>query len=218
MPTKLHNLPLAGYIMNSYPSKLLDDAIAELVKLPGVGRRTALRLALWILKQDPIRAEALGRAIISLRTEINYCKECHNVADGEICNICADHKRDHSIICVVEDIRDVIAIENTNQFSGVYHILDGVISPMDGIGPQDINIDSLIQKAESGNVKELIMALPSTTEGDTTAFYIYRKVQSSIPVISAISRGIAIGDDLEYADEVTLGKSIRNRVPFDKSL
>ncbi len=204
--------------MNTYPSKLLDAAVAELVKLPGIGRRTALRLALWILKQEANKVRSLGQSIIDLRENMQFCSSCHSISDGNLCNICADLKRDHSVICVVEDIRDVIAIENTNQYRGIYHILGGIISPMEGIGPQDLHISSLIGKAETGSINELIMALPSTTEGDTTAFYIYRKVQPSVPVISAISRGIAIGDDLEYADEVTLGKSIRNRVPFDKSL
>lgn len=204
--------------MSTYPSKLLEETITELVKLPGIGKRTALRLALWLLKQDPSRTQALGTAIINLRNNISYCHICHNLADGDICNICADPKRDDSIICVVEDIRDVMAIENTNQYRGIYHILGGIISPMDGVGPQDLNIDTLITKTETGNVKELVMALPSTTEGDTTAFYIYRKIQNNVPVVTAISRGIAIGDDLEYADEVTLGKSIKNRIPFDKSI
>lgn len=203
--------------MNTYPSRLLEEAIAELVRLPGIGRRTALRLALWLLKQDPSRSEALGKSIINLRSKISYCQICHNIADQETCNICADNRRDHQLICVVEDIRDVMAIENTNQYRGVYHVLGGVISPMDGIGPQDIRIESLLGKTKAGDVKEVIMALPSTTEGDTTAFYIFRKIQNSVPVISAISRGIAIGDDLEYADEVTLGKSIKNRVPFEKN-
>lgn len=203
--------------MNTYPSRLLEEAIAELVRLPGIGRRTALRLALWLLKQDPSRSEALGKSIMNLRSKISYCRICHNIADQETCNICADNRRDHHLICVVEDIRDVMAIENTNQYRGVYHVLGGVISPMDGIGPQDIRIESLLGKTEAGDVKEVIMALPSTTEGDTTAFYIFRKIQNSVPVISAISRGIAIGDDLEYADEVTLGKSIKNRVPFEKN-
>lgn len=204
--------------MNIYPSKLLEEAIVELVKLPGIGKRTALRLAIWLLKQDPAKAQALGNALINLRNNITYCHICHNISDGEICNICADEKRDKLVICVVEDIRDVMAIENTNQHKGVYHVLGGIISPMDGIGPQDINIGALIDKTESGDVKEVIMALPSTTEGDTTAFYIFRKIQKNVPVISAISRGIAIGDDLEYADEVTLGKSIKNRVPFDRTI
>jgi len=204
--------------MNIYPSRLLEEAINELTKLPGIGRRSALRLALWLLKQDTSKAQLLGNAIINLRNNISYCKNCHNIADGELCNICADNKRDHGVICIVSDIRDVMAIENTNQFFGVYHILNGVISPMEGIGPQDINLESLFRKAESGEVKEVIMALPSTTEGDTTAFYIYRKISLSVPAVTAISRGIAIGDDLEYADEITLGKSIKNRVPFEKNI
>lgn len=203
--------------MNSYPSRLLEEAVAELVKLPGIGRRTALRLALWILKQDPSKAQSLGNAIISMRNNISFCHICNNIADSSVCNICADTKRDASIICVVEDIRDVMAIENTNQYRGVYHVLGGIISPMEGVGPQDINIDQLIHKSETKEIREVIMALPSTTEGDTTAFYIFRKIQEFVPVISAISRGIAIGDDLEYADEITLGKSIKNRIPYDRS-
>lgn len=203
--------------MNTYPSKILEDAINELVKLPGIGKRTALRLALWILKQEPTRARALGNSIIDLRNKIAYCSICHNVADSNVCNICADNKREKSIICVVADVRDVMAIENTGQFKGVYHVLGGIISPMEGIGPQDIKVESLIEKAESGEISEVIMALPSNTEGDTTAFYIYRKIQKNVSMVSSISRGIAIGDDLEYADEVTLGKSIKNRIPFERN-
>jgi len=200
--------------MNTYPSRLLEEAVIELVRLPGIGKRTALRLALWILKQDASRAELLGQSIINLRNNISYCIICHNIADSEVCNICADDKRDPAIICVVEDVRDVMAIENTGQYKGLYHVLGGIISPMEGIGPQDIHLDTLIQKTETNRISEVIMALPSTTEGDTTAFYIYRKIQKNVQVISAISRGIAIGDDLEFADEVTLGKSIKNRIPF----
>lgn len=204
--------------MNTYPSRLLEEAIVELVKLPGIGKRTALRLALWLLRQDPLKAQALGNALINLRANISYCQVCHNIADSDTCNICADNKRDHSILCIVEDIRDVMAIENTNQYRGVYHILGGIISPMEGVGPQDINIASLIEKISQQQINEVIMALPSTTEGDTTAYYIFKKVQASVPTITSISRGIAIGDDLEYADEVTLGKSIRNRIPFDRTM
>lgn len=203
--------------MNTYPSKLLEEAINELSRLPGIGKRTAMRLALWLLKQDSKRAEALSQSIIKLRNEISYCLECHNIADTDTCNICADNKRDKKTICLVEDIRDVMAVENTGQYKGVYHVLGGIISPMEGIGPQDINIDTLLVKTARGDVNEIIMALPSTTEGDTTAFYIYRKIQSNVPVISAISRGIAIGDDLEFADEITLGKSIKNRIPFERN-
>ncbi len=204
--------------MNSYPSRLLEEAVNELVKLPGIGKRTALRLALWLLKQDPSRAHSLGTSVINLRDNITYCKICHNISDNEICNICADTKRDNHLVCVVEDVRDVMAIENTNQFRGVYHILGGIISPIEGIGPQDINIESLINKTIDGSINEVIMALPSTTEGDTTAYYIYKKINERVPMISSISRGISIGDDLEYTDEVTLGKSIRNRVPFDSTI
>ncbi|HLO92653.1 MAG TPA: recombination mediator RecR [Lentimicrobium sp.] len=204
--------------MNTYPSKLLEEAISEFVKLPGIGRRTALRLALWLLKQDSSKSHALGKSIINLRDNITYCKSCHNIADTELCNICSNPARDNKIICVVEDIRDFMAVENTNQFKGVYHILGGIISPMEGIGPQDINIDSLLSKTNTGEIREVIMALPSTTEGDTTAFYIFRKIKENVPVISVISRGVAIGDDLEYADEVTLGKSIRNRIPFENGI
>ncbi len=204
--------------MNTYPSRLLEDAILELVKLPGIGKRTALRLALWLLKQDPLKAQALGNALINLRANISYCHVCHNIADSDTCNICADNKRDHSILCIVEDIRDVMAIENTNQYRGVYHILGGIISPMEGVGPQDINIASLIEKTGQQQINEVIMALPSTTEGDTTAYYIFKKIQGNVSTITSISRGIAIGDDLEYADEVTLGKSIRNRIPFDRTI
>ena len=203
--------------MNTYSSRLLEDAVTELTRLPGIGRRTALRLALHLLRQDAQRSEALGNAIIRLRSEVRYCSRCHNISDVEICAICADHRRDHTVVCVVEDIRDVMAIENTGQFRGVYHVLGGVISPMDGIGPGDLNIASLEQRAVEGTVSELIMALPATTEGDTTNFYLYKRLHEKVGTISAISRGVAIGDDLEFADEVTLGKSILNRVPYHKT-
>ena len=203
--------------MNTYSSRLLEDAVNELTRLPGIGRRTALRLSLHLLRQDLQRSEALGNAIIRLRSEVRYCSRCHNISDVEICAICADHRRDHTVVCVVEDIRDVMAIENTGQFRGVYHVLGGVISPMDGIGPGDLNIASLEQRAVEGTVSELIMALPATTEGDTTNFYLYKRLHEKVGTISAISRGVAIGDDLEFADEVTLGKSILNRVPYHKT-
>jgi recombination protein RecR len=203
--------------MNTYPSKYLEDAVTELIKLPGIGKRTALRLALWMLKQDISNIELLGNAIIHLRQKIQYCTICHNISDEDVCNICADNRRNASILCIVEDVRDVVAIENTKQFDGVYHVLGGVISPMEGIGPANLNIESLIRKTADNEIKEVIIALPSTTEGDTTAFYLYRKIKENVNVISTISRGISVGDDLEYADEVTLGKSIRNRIPFDKS-
>lgn len=203
--------------MNTYSSRLLEDAMNELTRLPGIGRRTALRLALHLLRQDMQRSEALGNAIIRLRNEVRYCKRCHNISDAELCAICADHRRDHTVVCVVEDIRDVMAIENTGQFRGEYHVLGGVISPMDGIGPGDLNIASLEQRAAEEPVSELIMALPATTEGDTTNFYLYKRLHEKVGAISAISRGVAIGDDLEFADEVTLGKSILNRVPYHKA-
>ena len=203
---------------SSYPSVLLENAVNEFAKLPGIGRKTALRLVLHLLRQDDSQIEDFARAIVTLKQEIKYCSCCHNISDSEVCSICSDKSRDASTICVVENIREVMAIENTIQFKGIYHVLGGIISPMEGIGPQDIKINELISKTESGEIKEVIMALPSTTEGDTTAFYIFRKIQKLVPVISAISRGIAIGDDLEYADEVTLGKSIKNRVPFDRTI
>lgn len=202
--------------MNNYPSHLLEDAVNELTRLPGIGKRTALRLALHILRQDVNRADALGNAIIQLRNNIRYCIRCHNISDEEICGICADQKRDPSVLCVVEDIRDVMAIENTGQFKGLYHVLGGIISPMDGIGPNDLTIESLIHRAGSEPIKELIMALPATTEGDTTNYYLFKKLKDRVTTISAISRGVAIGDDLEFADEITLGKSIINRVLYEK--
>lgn len=202
--------------MNNYSSRLLEDAVNELTRLPGIGKRTALRLALHILRQDELYAGTLGNAIIKLRTSIRYCVRCHNISDEEVCDICSDQKRDPSVLCVVEDIRDVMAIENTGQFRGLYHVLGGIISPMDGIGPNDLNIDSLIRRAETESIAELIMALPATSEGDTTNYYLFKKLKDKVKTISAISRGVAIGDDLEFADEITLGKSIINRVLYEK--
>jgi len=190
--------------------------VNELTRLPGIGRRTAVRLALHLLRQDENRAEALGNAIIKLRSGIRYCNRCHNISDEEICGICSDQKRDPSVICVVEDIRDVMAIENTGQFRGLYHVLGGIISPMDGIGPNDLAIESLIRRADTEQIKELIMALPATTEGDTTNYYLFKKLKDTVTTISAISRGVAIGDELEFADEITLGKSIINRVLYER--
>ena len=202
--------------MPDYSSRLLEEAVNEFTRLPGIGRRSAIRLALHLLRQDPLRAEALGNSIIRLRAEIRYCSICHNISDSEICAICADRKRDPSMVCVVEDIRDVMAIENTGQFRGVYHVLGGIISPMDGIGPNDLNIESLIVRTETEDIQEIIMAMPATTEGDTTNYYLYKKLKGKVPAISAISRGVAIGDELEFADEITLGKSIINRIPYEK--
>lgn len=203
--------------MSTYSSHLLEELVIEFGKLPGIGRRTAVRLALHLLKQDVSRADKLGNAIINLRSEVKYCRRCHNISDDEICAICSDHKRNPSIICVVEDIRDVMAIENTGQFRGIYHVLGGIISPMDGIGPGEINIESLVSRLENEEVEEIILALPATTEGDTTGFYIFRRLGDKVKSVSVISRGVAIGDELEFADEITLGKSIVNRVPYLKS-
>jgi recombination protein RecR len=201
--------------MNSYSSKLLEEAVNELSRLPGIGRKTALRMALHLLKQEVAEVERLGNSLINMRKNIKFCKECFNISDGEVCEICSNPKRDFSTICIVEDIRDVMAIENTAQYKGVYHILGGIISPMDGIGPNDLNISPLVEKAKSKKVKEIIMALPTTIEGDTTNFYIYKQIKHIEIKLSVIARGISIGDDLEYADEITLGRSIINRIPFD---
>ncbi|MFH0865821.1 MAG: recombination mediator RecR [Bacteroidota bacterium] len=204
--------------MYNFPSRLVENAVNELSKLPGIGRKTALRLVLHMLKEENNYSDALGESIIRLRKEITYCEECHNISDSETCLICSNPKRDHSIICVVEDVRDVMAIENTNQYRGVYHTLGGIISPMDGIGPNDLTIQSLIDKVSKGNVNEVIMALSATMEGDTTNFYIYKKLKEFNITITTIARGIAIGDDLEYTDEVTLGRSLLNRTPYENSL
>lgn len=199
-------------------SKLLERAVAEIAQLPGIGKRTALRLALHLLKQPAEQTQLLTAALQKMRDEIQFCRQCHNISDVEVCEICANASRDRSIICVVEDIRDVMAIENTNLFKGIYHVLGGKISPIDGIGPSQLNISTLVEKVKSGNVKELIFALSSTMEGDTTNFYIYKQIKEYGIVTSAIARGIAVGDELEFADEVTLGRSILHRVPFENSL
>lgn len=199
-------------------SKLLERAVAEISQLPGIGKRTALRLALHLLKQPAEQTLQLAQALQSMRDDIRFCRECHNIADVEVCEICASHGRDKSIICVVEDVRDVMAIENTGFFKGIYHVLGGKISPIDGIGPSQLTITPLVDKVKAGGVKELIFALSSTMEGDTTNFYIYKQVKDSGVITSAIARGIAVGDELEFADEVTLGRSIIHRVPFEKAL
>ncbi|KPM31601.1 Recombination protein RecR [Croceitalea dokdonensis DOKDO 023] len=201
-----------------YASKLLANAVYEISQLPGIGKRTALRLALHLLKQPEQQTVALADALIKLRTEIAYCKSCFNISDSTVCEICANPKRDEGLICVVEDIRDVMAIENTSQYQGLYHVLGGKISPMDGVGPQDLNIGALVQKVKDGKVRELIFALSSTMEGDTTNFYIYKQLDGLDIVTSTIARGISVGDELEYADEITLGRSILNRVPFENSM
>lgn len=202
--------------MQNYSSRLLEEAVNELTRLPGIGRRSAVRLVLHLLRQDGSRSEALGNAILKLRSNIRYCKRCHNISDDDICSICNDHKRDGSVICIVEDIRDVMAIENTGQFRGLYHVLGGIISPMDGVGPNDLNIESLIDRIDNEDINEVIMAMPATTEGDTTNYYLFKKLKDKITTISTISRGVAIGDELEFADEITLGKSITNRIPYEK--
>lgn len=201
-----------------FSSKLLESAVNEVSQLPGIGKRTALRLVLHLLRQPKEQTQYLTRALDNLVNDIKLCKSCHNISDVELCDICASPKRDESIVCVVEDVRDVMAIENTAQFQGLYHVLGGKISPMEGIGPSHLKIDSLIEKVQSGVVKELVFALSSTMEGDTTNFYIYKQIKDYNVKISAIARGISVGDELEYADEVTLGRSIVNRIPFENSL
>jgi recombination protein RecR len=198
-----------------YPSVLLEKAIDEFSKLPGIGRKTATRLVLHLLRQDTSAVDMFGNAIITLKHNIKYCKICHNISDTEVCQICAAPGRDTSIVCVVENIRDVMAVEATGQFHGLYHVLGGVISPMDGVGPNDLKIDSLIRRVSEEGVKEIILALSSTMEGDTTNFYIYRKLEKQEVKLSVIARGISIGDELEYTDEITLGRSIVNRMEFN---
>lgn len=201
-----------------FSSKLLEKAVGEIAQLPGIGKRTALRLALHMLKQPKEQIGFLTQALLDMRSDIKYCIDCHNISDTDICEICANKNRNHQLICVVEDIRDVMAIENTGQFRGVYHVLGGKISPIDGVGPSQLKIASLVNKVNQGAVTEIIFALSSTMEGDTTNFFIYKQIAEANVVVSTIARGIAVGDELEYADEVTLGRSILQRVPFEKSL
>lgn len=197
-----------------YPSVLLEKAVGEFSKLPGIGRKTAMRLVLHLLRQDTVAVEAFSNAMTTLKHEVKYCRICHNISDTDVCGICANPLRDASTVCVVENIRDVMAIENTQQYKGLYHVLGGVISPMDGIGPSDLEIDSLVERVREGGVKEVIFALSSTMEGDTTNFYISRKLGGLDVKLTVIARGISVGDELEYADEVTLGRSILNRTLF----
>jgi recombination protein RecR len=197
-----------------YPSSILEDAVNEFAKLPGVGRKTALRLVLHLLRQDKEDVENFGNVLIRLKNEILYCKMCHNISDSEVCLICGDATRDSQTICVVENIKDVMSIENTQQYKGLYHVLGGIISPMDGIGPGDLEIGSLVTRVKSEPVKEIILALSPTMEGDTTNYYIYRKLSECNVIISTLARGVSIGNELEYADEITLGRSILNRTPF----
>ncbi len=202
----------------NFSSKLLENAVAEFARLPGVGQKTALRLVLHLLNEDKTDVERFSAAISKLRTEIQRCGVCHNISDSATCEICTSHKRDHSLICVVEDTRDVMAIENTSQYNGIYHVLGGLISPMDGIGPADLAIDSLVERMKAGEVKEVIFALSATMEGDTTIFYLHKRLKDCEIVISTIARGIAFGGELEYVDEITLGCSIITRVPYQSSL
>ena len=210
--------------MSDYPSIVLEQAVNQMASLPGVGRRTALRLVLHLLRQTDEEVEAFSGAFIRLKKEVIYCRECHNISDTELCPICSSVRREHGTICVVENVQDVMSIENTGQYNGVYHVLGGVISPMEGIGPKDIEIDSLIERMERGEVNEIILALPTTMEGDTTNFYLYRRVQNNEVLaqklqngelrISQIARGVAVGNQIEYTDEITLGRSIVNRTEF----
>lgn len=200
--------------MSDYPSRLIEETVNHFAKLPGIGRKTALRLVLHILKQPEEEIQMFGESLINVRKETTYCKSCHNISDNDTCNICADRSRDHSIICVVQDIRDVMAIENTMQYRGVYHVLGGVISPLNGVNPHDLNIDSLVDKVLIGNIREIVFALSATMEGDTTNFYIYKKLKDFDIHVSSIARGVAIGNEIEYTDEVTLGRSIINRTPY----
>jgi recombination protein RecR len=206
--------------MNSYPSKIFEEAVNEFSKLPGIGHRSALRMVLHLLKQSPEQVEKFGNTFLKLKREIKYCRNCHNISDTDLCSICSNPKRDTALICIVEDVRDLIAVENTGQYFGLYHVLGGIISPMDGIGPSDLTVESLLEKLKQDSIKEVITALSTTMEGDTTVFYLYKKISQLNRDIkfSTIARGVSIGDDLEYADEVTLGRSILNRTPYENTL
>ncbi|MFD3407543.1 recombination mediator RecR [Aquirufa sp. HETE-83D] len=201
--------------MNNYPSKMIEQAVEEISKLPGIGKKSALRLALHLLKRPEAQSLQLAHAVVQLRTETKYCPQCHMISDGDLCGICSSHKRDESIICVVEDLRDVLAIENTGQFMGLYHVLGGIISPLSGISPGDLTIETLVTRVASGKVSEVILGLSPTMEGDTTAFYLTKKLKEFPVKLSTIARGIPIGGDLEYTDEITLGRSIVGRVMYE---
>lgn len=202
---------------SEFPSRLLENAVNEFASLPGIGRKTAFRLVMNLLKRDSDEVKKFGESIIKLHRDIHYCKICNNISDTEICNICSDHKRDRSTICVVENIQDVMAIENTRQYNGLYHILGGIISPINGIGPSDLKIDMLEGKVMEGSVREVIFALSTTMEGDTTNFYLYKRLNKYNVIISVLARGVAIGDELEYTDEITLGRALNNRNPYHQS-
>lgn len=204
--------------IDRFPSRLLENAVNEFAKLPGIGRKSALRLVLHLLKQDVQDVEIFGNSLIQLRSEIKHCKICHNISDTDVCGICSNPSRNPSLICVVENIKDVMSVENTHQFNGLYHVLGGIISPMDGIGPSDLEIESLVKRAEEGGIEEVILALSTTMEGDTTNFFIFKKLKNTNVKISTLARGVSIGDELEYTDEVTLGRSIVNRMSFEDSI
>jgi len=212
------SLIIRNFTIMDFSSKLLENAVNEVARLPGIGKRTALRLVLHLLKQPVENTNYLTESLKVLRTDVKSCEKCHNISDTTLCEICNNPKRDSTIVCVVEDIRDVMAIENTSQFRGLYHVLGGKISPIEGIGPQNLEIESLIEKVKNNEIKELIFALSSTMEGDTTNFYIFKQIEKFGVATSTIARGISVGDELEYADEVTLGRSIVNRIPFEQSI
>jgi recombination protein RecR len=200
--------------MDIYPTKLFEQAVNEFARLPGIGRKTAFRLVLHLLREPAEVSETFGTTLIQLRNEVKYCRQCFNICEGDICDICASNKRKSAIICVVEDIKDVVAIENTSQYNGVYHILGGIISPMDGVGPGDLNIEALFSRVSKGDIEEVILALPATIEGDTTNYYLFKRLKEYEISVTTIARGISFGDELEYADELTLGRSILNRIPY----
>jgi len=204
--------------IEKYPSRLLENAVNEFSKLPGIGRKSALRLVLHLLRRDKEEVTAFGESLIQLRSEIKHCKICHNISDSDVCQICSSPSRNNSVICVVENIRDVMLFENTHQYNGLYHVLGGIISPMDGIGPNELEIGSLIERSESEDIVEIILALPTTMEGDTTNFYIFRKLKDKPVKVTTLARGVAVGDDLEYTDEITLGRSLTNRVLYESSV
>ena len=204
--------------IDNYPSKLLENAVNEFAKLPGIGKKTALRLVLFLLKKDISEVQRFSRSLTQLREEVKHCHICRNISDADICNICSNPSRDHRLVCVVENIRDVMSIENTQQYRGVYHVLGGIISPMDGIGPADLEIDSLLKRVEKGEADEVIFALSTTMEGDSTNFYIFKKINGYNVKITTLARGVSIGDEIEYTDEVTLGRSIVNRMLFENFL
>ena len=204
--------------IEKYPSRLLENAVNEFAKLPGIGRKSALRLVLHLLRRDKDEVTAFGESLIQLRSEIKHCKVCHNISDSDVCQICFNPVRNNSVICVVENIRDVMLFENTHQYNGLYHVLGGIISPMDGIGPNELEIGSLIERSQNEDIVEIILALPTTMEGDTTNFYIFRKLKEKPVKVTTLARGVAVGDDLEYTDEITLGRSLTNRVLYESSV